>query len=201
MQVAMPDNTTLIILPPEAACTPTNLPTKTPGADTGALPTEVILLQEEMNNAMGCLLTTRASVDTHQRKQVSDFKMALHQNEAKAAKAIREAKACCGAAIREVEVCCAADIREAESHCADQAYTIQQSHNNNMQCLEREAIKEERKNCQSFLATYGMALQVCPPRSPRDVYVPSPIANGEHVLGHPPGHSPQCQPPGRNPPP
>ena len=35
------------------------LPTKTPGADTGPLPEEVILLQEEMNKAMGHLLTTR----------------------------------------------------------------------------------------------------------------------------------------------
>ena len=42
------------------------LPTKTPGADAGALPKEVILLQEEMNKAMGHLLMTRTSLDAHQ---------------------------------------------------------------------------------------------------------------------------------------
>ena len=68
--VAMPDITKPIILTPEAACAPTNPPTKTPGADMGALPMEVILLQEEMNNVMGCLLMTRASLDTCWRKQV-----------------------------------------------------------------------------------------------------------------------------------
>ena len=60
-----------------------------------------------------------------------------------------------------------------------------------MQHLEREAIEEKGKNCQSFLAACGMALQVCPPQKPRGTDVPSPIANGEHVLGHPLGHSPQ----------
>ena len=97
------------------------------------------------------LLMTRASLDAHPRKQVVDFEMALHQNEAKATKAIREAKVLCGAVIREVESCC-----------VDHAHTIQQSHSNNMQHLEREAIKEEEKDCQSFLATCGMALWASP---------------------------------------
>ena len=44
----------------------TLLPTKTPEADAGALPKEVILLQEEMSRAMGCLLMTRASLDACQ---------------------------------------------------------------------------------------------------------------------------------------
>ena len=158
----MPDNTKLIILPPEAAYTPITLPTKTPGADMGALPEDVLLLQEEMNSVMGHLLMTRVCLDSCQRKQVLDFEMALCQNEAKATKAIREAKASCGAAIREAETCCAAGIREAESHCADHAHAIQQSHSYNMQCLEREAIGEMGKDHQSFLATWGMALQACP---------------------------------------
>ena len=160
--VVTPDNTEPIILPPEAVCTPTNLQTRTPGADMGPLPAEVILLQEEMSNAMGHLLMTRASVDAHQRKQVSDFKTAIYQNKAKATEAIREAKAHCGAAIREVEGYHAADIREAESPCVDHAHGFQQSHTNNKQHLEREAIEEEEKNHQSFLATCGTALQVCP---------------------------------------
>ena len=43
----------------------TTLPAKMPGTNAGALPEEVILLQEEMNKTMGCLLMTRMSLDTH----------------------------------------------------------------------------------------------------------------------------------------
>ena len=57
---------------------------------------------------------------------------------------------------------CAADIIEVESHCAEDACAIQQSHSDNIQCLEREAIEEEGKNCQSFLATCGKALGFAP---------------------------------------
>ena len=80
LRAAMPDNTDPIIQLPKAVCAPTTLPTKLTGADMAALPEEVILLQEEMNSGMGCLLMTRASIDAHQRKQVSDFEMAIHQN-------------------------------------------------------------------------------------------------------------------------
>ena len=191
---AMPDNTKLIFQTPEMVCTLTALPTKMSGDDIGTLPEEVVSLQEEMNRAMGHLLTTRASMDTHWRKQVLDFEMAICQNEAKATEAIREAKAHCGAVIREAETCCAltireaeaqctttireaeahssttitevkahcaADIREEESHTVDYACFIQQSHGDDMQCLEMEAIEEEGKHCQSFLAACGMVLQVC----------------------------------------
>ena len=80
----------------------------------GALPEEVILLQEEMNRAMEYLLMTRVSIDTHWRKQVSDFETAICQNEAKATEAIREVKAHYGAVIREVEAHHAMTIRKAE---------------------------------------------------------------------------------------
>ena len=116
--------------------------------------------------------------------------MAICQNEAEVTEAIREAKAHCGAAIREAEACCAADIREAESHCVDHAPTIQQSHSNNMQCLEREAIEEGGK-LPILPSCLWDGLAGLPPTSARCVNVSSPIANGEHVLGHPPGHSPQ----------
>ena len=194
----MPYITKLIIQPPKVAYAPITLPTKTPGADTGVLPEEAILLQEEMNSAIRHFLMTRASIDTCQRKQVSDFKMAICQNKAKATEAIRDAKVHCESVIREVEAChattireagthcittireaeahsstiiteveahCAADIREAEFHCAGHACPIQQSHSDNMQHLEREAIEKEGKDCQFFLAAYGMALQVYPPEA------------------------------------
>ena len=75
---------------------------------------------------MGHLLVTRLSLDAHQWKQVSDFKMALHQNEAEATETIREAKAHCGATVTEAETHCSAYIREAESHCVEHTCSIQQ---------------------------------------------------------------------------
>ena len=90
--VALPDDTVPIshLSPttptpktPGLASIPASPPSKTPtGDDTGTLPKEVLHLQGEMNRIMGQLLMTRASMDAHQRKEVSDFQMALHQNEA-----------------------------------------------------------------------------------------------------------------------
>ena len=117
LQVAIPDDTLPVSQTPEVSSAPTLPPTRTPGADMGAFPKEVILLQGEMNRAMGHLLPTRASIDTHGRKQVLDFKMAICQNEAEATQAIREMKDHCEAAIREVEANHTATHREAEAHC------------------------------------------------------------------------------------
>ena len=65
---------------------------------------------------MGYLLMTRVSLDAQWGKQVSDFKMALHWNEAKATEAIEEAKIHCGVASREAEAHHATLVREAEAH-------------------------------------------------------------------------------------
>ena len=177
----MPDNTVV-------TSAPTTPPTKTPsGADTGALPDEVIQLQKEMNLAMGWLLRTRASMDACHQKQVSNTETAFHENEAEATEIIREAKAhctimiweaeavntatsqeaegACSATIRKVEAMCTAAIREAETTCADHACTLQHTHRDSMQGLQREAIEEEGKDCQSFLATCRVALQVCHPEA------------------------------------
>ena len=110
------------------------------------------------------LLTTKASIDTHHRKQVSDIKTAFHQDKAQTAEAIkqagahcttaireaeamhaaaiREAEACCVTAIREAQTTCAAAIREGEAACVDHADTLQQLQSDSMQGIEREAIEE-----------------------------------------------------------
>ena len=75
-QAIMPDDNEL----PDQTPKGTHRPTKGLGAGTGILPKEVNSLQEEMNRAMECLLMTRSSLDDCQRKQVSDFQAALHQN-------------------------------------------------------------------------------------------------------------------------
>ena len=82
--------------------------------------------------AMGQLLTTRASMDSCQRRLVSNTKTTLHQNETKTAIAINEEKAHC-----------AATIREAEATSVDHACTLQQSLGESMQDLEHEAIEKE----------------------------------------------------------
>ena len=61
---------------------------------------------------MGQLLMTRASMDACQRKGVSDFQTASHQNEAWTTKAIREAV---HAAIRDAMACCTNIMQGAEA--------------------------------------------------------------------------------------
>ena len=78
-------------------------PVKTLGPSGEAPSSDVIWLQEEANKALGPLLATRSSIDTHQRKQVSDFGMALHQNESETIKVIKEAKALCAHTIWDAE--------------------------------------------------------------------------------------------------
>ena len=138
---------------------------------------------------------TRSSLDAHQQKQVLDFEMALHQKEAKATEAIREAKAHCRATIREAEANCAsivteveahctADIRKAESCCVEYAHSSQQLHAAGMQHLEMEATEEERRDSLSFLTACGMALQACPPEACGGTNGSPPFTQGEHVLGY-----------------
>ena len=69
---AEPDNPTLEEI---------SLPVKTLGLGTSILPGDVIQLQEEAVKALRWLLATRSSLNACQRKQVSDFEIALHQNE------------------------------------------------------------------------------------------------------------------------
>ena len=176
----------------------TTLSAKIPEANTGALPQEVTLFQEEMNKTIGHLLMTRMSLDACQWKQVSDFKMALCWNGAEATEAIKEAKAHCGATIREAEACCTTlvreveachatlirvveddcattfaeaeascttDIRKAESHCHERVHSIPKSHDEDMQHLEMDTIEKEGRDCLSFLAACGVALQACSPEA------------------------------------
>ena len=100
LQVSVPDdaepgNQTL-----EEIYAPPSPLVKTLGPGAGILPGDVIQLQEEANRALGCLLVTGSSVDAHWRKHISDFEMALHENESETTEAIKEAKALCATTIR-----------------------------------------------------------------------------------------------------
>ena len=101
---------------------------KTLGSSGEAPSLDVTQLQEEANKALGHLLATRSSIDAHQRKKVSDFGMALCQNESDITKAIKEVKALCAHTIRDVEahqvvliskaeILHAICIKEAEADC------------------------------------------------------------------------------------
>ena len=81
-----------------------SLPVETSGLGTGILPGDVNQLQEEVGKALGCLLVTRSSLNACHRRQVSDFEMALCQNESETTEAIKEAKTLCACTIREAEV-------------------------------------------------------------------------------------------------
>ena len=151
-------------------------------ADPGALLEEVLRLQREINVAMGQLLTTRATMDSDQRRLVSNTETALHQNEGKTAKAIKEAKACCTATILDTEAMSAAAIREAETACADHAHTLEQSHRESMQDIVCEAIEKEGWDHQSFLDVCGVALQACPPEAHEVLMYPLQLLTGNMSL-------------------
>ena len=153
-----------------------------PRADPGTLSEEVLQLQREMNAAMGQLLTTRASMGSHQRRLVSNTETTLHQNEAKAAKAIKEAKAQCAAMIWDAEATCTVIIREAETACVGHTHILQQSHGESMQDLEHEAIDKEGWDCQSFLEACRAALQACPPEAHRVFMFPLQLVTGNMSL-------------------
>ena len=94
-----------------------------------------------------------------------------HENKAQATEAIREVKAHCLETIREVEAAC-----------LDHTQTIQQSHSGSMQCLEREAIEEEGRDHQSFLAACGVDLQACPPEAHGVLMYPLQLLMGNMSL-------------------
>ena len=112
-------------------------PVKTQGP-SGRVPSlDVTQLQEEANKALGCLLATRSTIDTHQRTEVSDFAMALHQNTSEITEAIKATKALCAQTIRDVEACHVvliskakvqhtACIKETEVNCA---HTLEEAEN------------------------------------------------------------------------
>ena len=71
----------------------------------------------------------------------------------------------CAHALAEVGNCCSTAIREAESIVTSKAYSIQQSHAKDIQCLEAEAIEEEGRDCLAFLTTCCTALRASPPKA------------------------------------
>ena len=78
-------------------------PVETLGPSREAPSVDVAQHQKEAIKTLVCLLATRSSLDARQRKQVSDFGMALHQIESETTEAIKEVKALCTHTIWDVE--------------------------------------------------------------------------------------------------
>ena len=91
-----------------------NPPVENLGPSREAPPLDVARLKEGANRALDLLLATRSSLDARQRKQVSNFGMALLQIEWETTKAIKEAKALCAHTIWDVETHCMVLISKAE---------------------------------------------------------------------------------------
>ena len=100
------------------------------------LPNKVLWLQGEMNVALEWLLTTKATLNSHQRELACNADIATCQNETQAAEAIKEVEVWCAATIREVETCYEVMIKEAEVCYATQAYALEQSHEESILKLE-----------------------------------------------------------------
>ena len=71
----------------------------------------------------------------------------------------------CTHTLVEAENCCSSAIWDAESQGASQAHSIQQSHAKDIQCLEAEAIKEEKRDHLAFLTACDTALRASPPEA------------------------------------
>ena len=76
-QVSIPDDAEMDNPTLEEINASPSYPVETPGPSGDAPSLDVTQLQEEANKAQGCLLATRSTINAHQRKEVSDFGMAL----------------------------------------------------------------------------------------------------------------------------
>ena len=123
-QVSFPDNAKLDDPTLEEIHASPFPPVEISGPTSEASSLDVTWLQREANKALEHLMVTRSSIDAHWRKQVSDFGMALHQNESEVTEAIMEVKALCACTIwhatciKEVEADCAHALAEAENCCS-----------------------------------------------------------------------------------
>ena len=128
--------------------------------------------------AMGQLLTTRASVDSHQRMLVSHTKIA-----------IKEGKAFCTATIQDAEANYTTTIREAETACVDCTYTLQWSLDDFEHArLGMQGHKKGRAGLPILSGGVWGGFTSLSCRSLGGTHVPLTVADGECVLSCPFGY-------------
>ena len=152
-QVSAPDDAEMEDVSLEGIPTASSPTAKTPEPSSDAPPLDMAHLWEEANNTLGDLLAIKSSIDTHWLKLVSEFGMALCQNDSETAESMKEAKAICTHTIQEAKTHCSTAIKEAEAWRSSQAGSLQE-----------ETIKEESKGELNFLPACRAALQASPPK-------------------------------------
>ena len=123
---------------------PSSPTTEAQGPSSDAPPPDAAHLWEEANKALGDLLTIKSSIDACQWKLVSEFSMALHENDSKT-RVYQGSKGHLYHSIQEAENCCSVAIREAEAQRASQAVSIQQSHHKLVSTLKRNLLKRRER--------------------------------------------------------
>ena len=101
---------------------------KPQGPSSDAPSPDMAHLWEETNKALVDLLAIKSSIDTHQQKLISEFSMALCQNNSKTMESIKGRKGHLCHSIQEAKDSCSVAIREAEAQRVPQAISLQQSH-------------------------------------------------------------------------
>ena len=183
-QVSAPDDTEMEDPSLEEIPTTSSPTTGTSGSSSNAPPSDTAHLQEEGNNALGDLLVTKSSIDTHWQKLVSNFSMTVWQNESKTLEPIKEAKAHCAHSIKEAEALCSLAIQEAESWGATQACSIQQSPIEDIQHLKEESLEEERRDQLNFISTCQASLKASPPESHGMLIAPYHLLLGHMLISN-----------------
>ena len=118
---------------------PLEFPTS-PRALLNTLPDNILHLQQEMNNAMSCILTLQALLDAQQWRLISDIETTLCQNEAKAAEVIKIVKACYAGTIHEAKAMYAMAIREVETNCSTSIMEMEGGHSTDVRDVEATCV-------------------------------------------------------------
>ena len=105
LTLSTPNNAEMEDASLEEILAPSSPTAEAPGPSGDAPPIDVAHLWEEANKALGDLLAVKSSLNAHWQKLVSEFSMALHENDSEAMGSIKEAKAVCTHSIEEAEDC------------------------------------------------------------------------------------------------
>ena len=179
-QVSTPDDAEMAEASLEEIPTAPSPTVETPGPSGSSPPADAGHLWEEANKALGRLLATKLSINTHWQKLVWELGMDLCQNDSETSESIKEANVICAHSTQEAETLCSTTIKEAKASCvhsiqeaeslcsmairdmeaweASQADSLHRSHAKSIQHLEEQAIEEESKGQLDFLSTCQAAL-------------------------------------------
>ena len=170
-------------------------------------PTDATELWENANKALEEMLATKASIDACRHRTIWELGMEPHQNESKATKSIKEARAICShvtldakaqcfmtvkeakntqaCTIQEAEAACSMAVRDAETQRASQAKLLQREHSKVMWDLEMQAIQEEGRSQADFLSSCQAALYTSPVAFKGVLVASYDILLGQTPMSHP----------------